>query len=220
MKVHDHQTIQNFTLIGYDCPLVIYPAPVVPIVTDIYGNYKAVYLDDANGNIRVQTEPVDRNSTFTKLSELSEGTINSLKKFDCQQHRLFAIAENNVCFYEVNNQSKFFCDLLKDRNFTNDRPFVRIDLAKATKNRKLICKELSDGKKHIVRYKPFLLPLWEKEKKEIEQNYPPMILLIGKESQKSNIKLPDEHLKKTRTDQRCVFSLILSSYPQLPSTNI
>jgi hypothetical protein len=192
MKVHDLQTIQNFTLIGYDCPLVIYPAPVVPIVTDIYGNYKAVYLDDANGNIRVQTEPVDRNSTFTKLSELSEGTINSLKKFDCQQHRLFAMSENDVCFYEVKNQSKFFCDLLEDRNFANDRPFVRIDFAKATKSRQIIYRELRACKKYIESYKPFLLPLWTKENEEIKENYSLMTLITERKLPTSKNKLPDE----------------------------
>lgn len=130
----------TFILIGYDCPAGSYPSSVVPIVLDKKeGCYQAVYLDD---NLAVTREPVNLGSSLIYFKDLEESTRSSLQSFDFLTHRLFAISKHDIRFYYPQDETIFFTNLLKDRNFAKDNPFVRLSLAECIENTEIFYKEL------------------------------------------------------------------------------
>ncbi|MEA5509460.1 hypothetical protein VB715_06760 [Crocosphaera sp. UHCC 0190] len=126
------QKPSDFELLGHDCPLGRYPAPVVPIGRK-NNQLVAVYLDSATSEPAFLS--IDENSVFVRY----EGNFKeSLFNFDCSKEKLFAISETQVMRYMSSKESDFFKSLLKDEKFSEDDPFFRFSLAKPTKDSQVI----------------------------------------------------------------------------------
>jgi hypothetical protein len=155
-----------YTTIGYDCPLGTYPSPAVPIICNLFnGQYKAVYLDD---NLKIHTDPVLRKAKFSKLSITIK---KKLKEFDYRKHRLYAISESNVDFYETHKEKEFFIQLLEDKNFSKDNPFVRVSLAEETGEQYIFRRELQNYEQYLEKHDPNLLPFWNEEVEILLKNF-------------------------------------------------
>jgi hypothetical protein len=135
-----------YTLVGWDCPLGFYPAPLVPIVEDDKGNLKAVYLND---NYVPITDIVDQCAKLNKLSEATEEVQSSLERFDYTKHRLFGVTETTLAFYKDEDEKEFFTWLLADNNLCDNNLPVRVTFAQHTGNQSLLDRE-------IIRYENYL----------------------------------------------------------------
>ena len=142
----------EFELIGHDSPTGKYPAPVVPIgrILDT-GELAAVYIDSIESEPIL--EPVAKNANFVHhnatLKEL-------LKNFDYRKDSLFALTPEDVKFYAVQDEEKFFKGLLADEDFASTNPFLRLSLAEATKDFLLVRKELDPCEKFLEENAPDL----------------------------------------------------------------
>lgn len=135
--------ISDFEIIGYDCPMSIYPASAVPIVITQPGKRGAVYLDD---NYDLQVTPIVDEMNVIEFSDIQK---DQLAGFDYRRHRLFAMSVNDIRFYEVADEAIFFTKILSDKNFSQEDPFVRAHFAEATKNKKIIIKERIICKRYL-----------------------------------------------------------------------
>jgi|LakMenEpi03Aug12_release.lakeMendotaPanAssembly.Ray.scaffolds.fasta_scaffold348401_1 hypothetical protein len=194
--------MESFKVIGYVCPLGRYPSPITPIVEDDKGNYNAVYLsyDRENNNLDLITEPVRPNSKFSRLSDLPEHQKNKFEQlqFDYRRQRLFAISEEDIKPYDAEKEVSFFTQLLDDKDFFRDEPFVRISLAKGTQDSYLLYHELGSCKLYLQEYNPELLPFLEKEEAKFRENYPDFQLLDkNRERMRSRIYIASNRERAT-----------------------
>lgn len=175
------QKPSNFELLGHDCPLGRYPAPVVPIGRK-NNQLVAVYLD-YSAESKPSLSPINEDSVFVnyggKLKE-SLFTFDSSKDqlfaisenytFDSSKDRLFAISENKIVSYKSSDENALFKSLLKDHKFSETDPFFRLSLAKLTRNIELITSELKKCGKFLIsgKYSQDLAKSWyEKEKDKL-----------------------------------------------------
>ena len=158
----------NYKLVGYLCPLRGYPSPAVPIIRNLFGKYKAVYLICNNDNLELQTEPVVATADFFRLSDCEKSIKKKLKKFDYSKHRLFAISESNVDFYEPKDETYFFIKLLIDKNFSKEESLVRVLLAKATGVRDFFDRESLIYEQYLQDNYPSEVEFWNEDKKAID----------------------------------------------------
>ena len=165
---------ENSILVGYDCPLGSYPAPLVPIICE-NDKYKAVYLDE---DLQLHTHPVV-STNFSNLSDCEESIKKKLEKFDYCRHRLFAISESDIEFYEIKLEKSFFINLLSDDNFSENNPFVRVSLAEATGYNSLLRRELKNYEQYISK-KSTWVDFWKEDKKVFEEkiNAPHEIVIV------------------------------------------
>jgi hypothetical protein len=124
----------KFKLVGHDNPLKNYPAPVVP-VGYIENRLVAVYSKTNSSDI-VQ---IEEDSVFIKHSPLLAET---LRPYDYLHHRLFAFSETNIVHYSAEYEDSFFRALLEDLTFSENNPFLRLTIAKPTKDLELIKREI------------------------------------------------------------------------------
>ena len=151
----------EFELIGHDSPTGKYPSPVVPIGRFLdTGELVAVYIDSIK--FEPVLEPVAKNATFVH----HDATLKELlKNFDYRKDSLFALTPEDVKFYAVQDEEKFFKGLLADEDFASTNPFLRLSLAEATKDFLLVRKVLDPCEKFLEENAPDLAPTWKLEKK-------------------------------------------------------
>jgi hypothetical protein len=160
------QELDDYKLEGYDCTLGSHPSPLIPIISR-NSEYQAVYFDD---NFQIQLRRIDvidsdTTAKFSYLSNCHEDIKNKLEKFDYRKHKLFAKDENNVEFYEVEDETYFFVKLLIDKSFSKDNPFVRVSYAKATGIKDLIDREKENYEQYLkTKSKDREKKFWEKYK--------------------------------------------------------
>jgi hypothetical protein len=160
------QELDDYKLEGYDCTLGSYPSPLIPIISR-NSEYQAVYFDD---NFQLQLRRIDAidsdtTAKFSYLSNCYEDIKNKLEKFDYRKHKLFAKDENNVEFYEVEDETYFFVKFLIDKSFSKDNPFVRVSYAKATGIKDLVDREKENYEQYLNEYsKNREKKFWEKYK--------------------------------------------------------
>ncbi len=156
---------KSFHLLGHDNPTGRYPAPVAPIGKR--GSLlQAAYLEDDG----VQFFPVEKDAPFVRHSL---ETSRDLSIFDVKAHRLFAIDEQRILFFEADNEPTFLRWILSTTELQNASPFTRLSLAKESKDVQFIsgallaCGEsMKDNKKLLHKwYKKELdnlrkLPIW------------------------------------------------------------
>jgi Double-GTPase 2 len=159
---------QNYKLVGYDCPLGSYPSPAVPIVCDYNNKYKAVYLDD---NLKLCIDSVVETASFFRLSDCDINAKKKLEIFDYRKHRLYALSEDNVECYKVEDEIAFFVGLLRDSNFSKDNLLVRVSLAEATGKKDLLDRELQNYEQYLQEHKPNWLNFWYEEKKAFNEKF-------------------------------------------------
>lgn len=163
METNDNKhKLNDYKLVGYDCPLGCYPAPLTPIILTGEDEYNAVYLDD---NLVCHRDPIDLRSSHSTISEEDK----RFEKFDYRKDRLYAVSENDIRFYEVANQLKFFRDLLSNKEFACYDPFVRISLAEDIGDPYLLIHELGSCKDYLEEYHRELLPFFDKEESRLNE---------------------------------------------------
>lgn len=178
-----------YKLVGYDCPLRRYPSPAVPIVRNLFGKYKAVYLND---DLQIKTEPVSATAKFFRLSDCDDNLRKKLEKFDCSKQRLFALSENDVECYEVDKETNFFIQLLSDNNFSKHDPFARVLLAKATGLEEILRKEFKFYEQNLQGHNR---TFWEQDKEALIES-----LYRRRREKRSRRKLEAE--RRGREEQR------------------
>jgi hypothetical protein len=158
----DKHKLNDYKLVGYDCPLGCYPAPLTPIILVGENEYKAVYLDD---DLTCDLDSIDLRSSHSMISKDDK----RFEEFDYCKDRLYAVSESDIRFYEVANQLKFFRDLLLNKEFARDDPFLRISLAEDIEDPYLLIHELGSCKKYLEESHRELLPFFGKEKTRIHE---------------------------------------------------
>ncbi|NES80990.1 MAG: hypothetical protein F6K10_06055 [Moorea sp. SIO2B7] len=150
------EAIKNrlFEFKGQDTPFGDYPAPMVPI--GYHKGYLAAVYPESKDEPFMKLEDYN---TYTKQDDTiyfsySCNDEQFLKKrkstpqqsedinFDYREHRLFALSENLVICYSVEEEKEFFQNLLEDKEFSQENPFLRRSLAKLTEDVKTIQQEL------------------------------------------------------------------------------
>jgi N-(2-amino-2-carboxyethyl)-L-glutamate synthase len=149
----------RFILLGHSSPLGTYPAPVVP-VGQFNGALVAIYASDAAQEIVTTSESC---SFISHSGELNK----SLAAFDYRLHRLFALDENHILHYPIDAETEFFLRLLQDPSFSSSNPFLRLSLAKATKNVNAIESELRYCVHVIAKDTPNFLETWLKGERQV-----------------------------------------------------
>ena len=124
----------RFVLLGHDSPLG-YPASVVPVGILDGHDLVAIYANN-------DAAEVERLSSKERFVQHTKRIREQLSGFDHLAHRLFAFSSSSITMYEIALQHVFFRDLLKDSRHTNMNPFLRLSLAKASKDTSLIVQEL------------------------------------------------------------------------------
>lgn len=123
-------------LLGHFCPLMRYPARVIPIMVDSLGELVAVFIDHGLAQVR----PVGDDTRF----ERHENKVKeALAGFDCYHHGLFAVSRHDIRSYSLTDGPKFFSRLLADPFFSKDAAFVRLSLAKEFGTPESIRRELA-----------------------------------------------------------------------------
>ncbi len=109
--------MDDFVLLGHDCPYGRYPAPVIPIGR-LNGILVAVYPIGTGGLV---ADPIEEQAEYVRHNaDLSR----KLAGFDSCSHRLFASAPDDVEYYPASREQELFGKLLNDLNFhTADRRF-------------------------------------------------------------------------------------------------
>jgi len=144
----------NFKLIGHDCPLGIYPSPVVPV-------------GRCNGKLMASYQRKDE-PTFVEIDEKSEFvkhgkyTQKKLKNFDPYKNGLLGLSKNNVISYKLDNEANFFSELLEDENFSAKNPFLRLSIAKDTESIEIIKREFLKSLNAFPKNQERNVDLWYK----------------------------------------------------------
>ena len=144
----------DFELVGHDCPLGHYPAPLVPIGYR-NGEYVAVYLDYDKSEPYCEQIPND-----AEFVHHSDTLKESLQAFDYRKDKLFGLSDRDVVFYAAVDKKKFFLKLLKDESFSEKNVFFRLSLAKATENTSQIEYELRRCIQYLKLDDAEFIPSW------------------------------------------------------------
>jgi hypothetical protein len=158
-----------FHLLGYDNPLGHYPAPVVPVglladkstpITPLV----AVYSNEQGSSFVV----LKYNADFVALDARA---LEILEDFDPNQHRLFALNKRDIKFYPVENEQRVFLQLLKQKFFATQQPFLRLALAKVVNNVNILQRELTICTSLMLRSSPDVVDSWYKGQLELLQEH-------------------------------------------------
>lgn len=145
----------SFELIGHECPMAEYPAPVVPIGT-LEGRRVVSFRDQDN----VIFEPVAEGAQFI---EHSPELRRRLQDYDVRTHGLFAFGEQDVVAYRIEDERTFFDGLLSHPK-TADRalsdPFFRLSLAAVTGFCDAVLSELVASTRAMAEEAPEFLEGW------------------------------------------------------------
>lgn len=123
------------SLRGYQNPVDIYPASVIPIV-EIDGVLFAIH-DTRDG----EADPVTLQADETYVPMPDGG--DTARGFNFVQDRLFAFEQERIVSYSRAAEPEFFCHLLANSHVALDRPFVRYSLAILTRDAGVVGKELA-----------------------------------------------------------------------------
>lgn len=145
-------TRSKFVLLGYDNPLGRFPAPVVPV--GLLGDeLVAVYAgDESPSHITLEGG--------AQYFKFDVKKLNSFVDFDPRLHQLFAISTSDIRRYLIKGERKFFSKLLKQESFSYNNPFLRLSLAKATSDYRLIVWELASSILWMPESTPELVDSW------------------------------------------------------------
>jgi hypothetical protein len=159
----------TFELLGHDCPLAQYPAPVAP-VGRLDGELVCLF---ANPDGSVTWEIIPEESNYVS----HDGVLaETLAKFDFLHDRLFAFSAESVVLYSFGRELSFFEQLLSERGFSAENPFVRLALAKRVGTHDAFLREIRRCVKYLQNRSPnFLLRWYEAERAEISQGGPDMV---------------------------------------------
>ena len=165
--------MSTFQLLGHDCPLGRYPAPVVPVGRRHDGKLVVAYWAEAGTTL----EPIDEAAEFVRHSpELSA----RLGAFDPNEEHLFALDASDVEKYTRADENRFFLTLLAREDFSADNPFMRMTLANATKEPRAILLEMKRCLDSLPAYNPKLREAWfGKQRDELEKEIPGGAAAIG-----------------------------------------
>ena len=144
-----NEDLEDFRLLGHDCPVGRYPAPVVPIGR-LGGRLIAIYRSE-----RGSPEPVviPEQAKFVKHNTEVSSTLES---FNAATDLLFATSPDVVVSYDAQSEDTH---LLLFRQ-ANDDPFYRLALSGATDQVDIILQDLIDCLKNIVSTAPELAESW------------------------------------------------------------
>jgi hypothetical protein len=129
-------------LVGHDCPLGRYPAPIVPIVERAGSRY-AVY-SGATGHELVD---IAAGASFVRHDAQLAAT---LEPFVHSEHRLFGFAESDVERYPVREEPIYFARVLASSRLPRSDCFMRLTLAKATSDSAPLLDALSACLEHVL----------------------------------------------------------------------
>jgi glycosyltransferase involved in cell wall biosynthesis len=146
-----------FLLLGHDCPLGEYPAPVVP-VGELDGKFVAIYATTSGADV-VEIAPTAHFTTH------NSGTKEALKNFSFRTQRLFAFDANRVVGYTISEEREFFISILTDSLAGIDNPFLRLAFAKATLDADVLLRELIACGENLRASAPRLLPRWYEQER-------------------------------------------------------
>lgn len=155
----------TFQLVGHDCPLGRYPAPVVPIGRQDDKLFVAYW-----GGAGSVLEPIDEAARFEAYSaEL----LDKLGAFDPDKDHLFALSPTEVEKYPQAEEDTFFRRLLAREDFSGDNPFLRLTMAESTKDAALILSEMRRCLGALPVGTPKLRDTWyEKQRAELKRDFP------------------------------------------------
>src|ERR1043165_3354463 len=151
-------TQERFILLGHNSPLGDYPAPVVPVGL-LNERLVAVYAAEDGPDVVT----VAQDCSYIILNSNQQ---QALIEFDYRRQRLFAMSERDLLTYFIESERDFFHSLLDDSHFASDNPFLRLSLAKSTRDASTIAYELLPCARTIARRAPHYLNTWIDEEKE------------------------------------------------------
>jgi DNA-binding NarL/FixJ family response regulator len=146
-----------FHLLGHDCPLGTYPAPVVP-VGRLGDKLVAIYATTSGAEV-VEVAP---DAHFTLHDSDTEDV---LRNFSHRNQRLFAYDANHVVAYNVSQEHEFYARVLSNPSDEIRNPFLRLALAKATRDAGVVRRELTDCAKYLAASAPDLVPSWYEQER-------------------------------------------------------
>jgi hypothetical protein len=139
-------------LLGHDCPLGRYPAPVVPIIS-MGRSLAAVFARERENQVVALEQDVEFVRHGRRLQE-------SLSSYSPVDERLFGLSPDAVESYRISDESIFFESLLRsDRIAPADR-FFRLTLAKATDSSDLLVSEFLSCYRSLLDSDPSLAQSW------------------------------------------------------------
>jgi CheY-like chemotaxis protein len=161
----------DFELVGHDCPLGRYPAPVAA-VGRLRGTLVAVYWK--RHSLEVAIEELEGTELET-LVRHSEALTKELAEFDYRRDRLFAFSPDRVVCYKAPEEAIFFESVLRDEKFASDNPFLRLALAKATDVADVMRAELAGCWGKLIVDAPLWVDSWYAvQRKTLPKLFPPV----------------------------------------------
>ncbi len=149
---------KSFQLLGYVNPFNEYPAPVVPIGKNKDNKLVAVYSGSFDPFLIL-----DKDHDYI---EFDDKLKHSLEDFNYSEYKLFAFSQYDIVCYLIEEEKEFYINLLKDKNLSQDNPFVRYSFAKVTEDIDVILQEIVQCIKYLYSKSPDMIPSWYDTEKE------------------------------------------------------
>jgi CheY-like chemotaxis protein len=144
----------EIVLLGHQCPLDIYPGPVVPIGT-LDRKLVAVYYHRESANQSPIIEALSESCHFVRHSD-----PDHLPPFNPVRDRLFALSQDDLRIYSARARSQFYLKLLRSPGFARDNPYLRFALAKVVGDNNTIQHELASCRIDLLSVSPDLPDMW------------------------------------------------------------
>jgi CheY-like chemotaxis protein len=128
--------MSDFLLLGHDCHLEAYPSPVLPVGRKRDGELVVLYRTAGN----VSEDEVPQDSEFVRYSDEQ---LVQLADFVPEHHFLFAYSEKDVRIVPIADEIEFLQEFLEDAKYFYLQPFIRLALAKQTKNLHRVIREIA-----------------------------------------------------------------------------
>ncbi len=152
--------MNDFILLGHDCPLETYPAVVLPVGKRTDDELIVIY--HAHG--RPQEDVVPNDSEFVRHGpELAA----KLDTFTPEHHRLFAYTAEHVEIVPIDHEHEFFKQFLTKPSNVPVDPFLRLSLAQLTHDPLLVFREIGNCIVQLHETPAFLQSWCEKEVAEM-----------------------------------------------------
>jgi putative ABC transport system ATP-binding protein len=143
----------HFRLLGHDCPLGRYPAPVVPI-GKLGDKLVAIYISEKG-----DPEPVEI-SKLARYIKHDSALTSELSTYNVMTDLLFALSAHEVKSYGTHSEK---VNLLEYRE-ADDDPFYRLALSSATDQVRIIEQDIRSCLRYIVATAPDLAEQWYAKK--------------------------------------------------------
>jgi CheY-like chemotaxis protein len=145
--------MDDFVLLGHDNPLGKYPAPVIP-VGQLNGDLVAIF---PGGTDVATTELIQEGCVYVPHHEALR---RKLENFNYHTDRLFAYDERDVTFFPSEHEKEFLRDFLLQSKSKREDSFVRLLLAKQTRDLPLIVKEMGFCSQILLEEAPSFARRW------------------------------------------------------------